>query len=221
LTNFNETNIKLKAFSLLSLSGKEFFAKVNQFLRFKNRKTRISKIGNSKISTATRLKTSRISKTSRKASKTTEKNENIFPTTSTNNNAGNLRTPRAEKMANNNTEPMDATSRNFKRTVLQRDAKENISYTPDAHGFIRPPPRNTARRQHARSSSQPEISTSNGCDFGRLLNISDEIMSIPGMDETMRLLDQLLADLKAATPLQRLRILFDYGIKDLPPPTCG
>jgi hypothetical protein len=53
------------------------------------------------------------------------------------------------------------------------------------------------------------VDAHNTSDFGRLLNISDEIMSIPGMDETMRLLDQLLADLKAATPLQRLRILFD------------
>jgi hypothetical protein len=71
------------------------------------------------------------------------------------------------------------------------------------------------------TQSQPSrVQAQNTDDFGRLLNIRDEIMSIPGMDETMRLFDQLLADLRTATPLQRLRVLYDYGIRDIPPTRC-
>jgi hypothetical protein len=79
-------------------------------------------------------------------------------------NAGKLQSARAKEMANNNDPessggtPMETTPSSIKRKMQNRGAKDNVEYFD---GFRRPSPRNTAKKKNVRSSSQPEVLTSN------------------------------------------------------------
>jgi hypothetical protein len=125
-------------------------------------KTKIFTKANRKIPPISRWKTSGVSSLSTKFKINHRK---VKKTDSTNTvNAGKLQRARAIEMANNNNSespgivPMEATSSTIKRKMQQREAKDNVQYFD---GYRRPAPKNTARRQNIRSSSQPEIPTHN------------------------------------------------------------
>jgi hypothetical protein len=141
---------------------KNFFFKAIRFLIKIPSKTKIFRRTNRKIIAISRWKTSGLSSFSAKIGKSHTKVKK--PENTNTINAVNLQSARATEMASNNkpessgSTPMEATSQTIKRKMHQREAKDNVQYVD---GFRRPSPRNTVRRQNIRSSSQPEVPTSN------------------------------------------------------------